>query len=99
MIRARTLLLILVAVTIVSGIYLFVVVRNGFSTARDCRPAYKGATYSRFRTEGLRDDVGPTHCEVGITPETFQAALTKGFPAVPLTPVAEPNVEKPNKST
>jgi hypothetical protein len=30
----------------------------------------------------------------GITPENFQAALAKGVPAVPLTPVAEPNVEK-----
>jgi hypothetical protein len=30
----------------------------------------------------------------GITPETFQAALAKGAPAVPLTPVAKPNVEK-----
>jgi hypothetical protein len=30
----------------------------------------------------------------GITPETFQAALAKGIPAVPLTPVAKPNVEK-----
>jgi hypothetical protein len=30
----------------------------------------------------------------GITPETFQAALAKGVPAVPLTPVAKPNVEK-----
>jgi len=31
----------------------------------------------------------------GITPETFQAALAKGVPAVPLTPVAKPAVEKP----
>jgi hypothetical protein len=31
----------------------------------------------------------------GITPETFQAALAKGVPAVPLTPVAKPTVEKP----
>jgi hypothetical protein len=30
----------------------------------------------------------------GITPKTFQAALAKGIPAVPLTSVAEPNVEK-----
>jgi hypothetical protein len=30
----------------------------------------------------------------GITPETFQAALAKGVPAVPLTPVAKPTVEK-----
>jgi hypothetical protein len=30
----------------------------------------------------------------GITPETFQTALAKGVPAVPLTPVAKPNVEK-----
>ena len=30
----------------------------------------------------------------GITPETFQAALAKGVPAVPLTPVAEQNAEK-----
>jgi hypothetical protein len=30
----------------------------------------------------------------GITPETFQAALAKGVPAVPLTPVAKPDVEK-----
>jgi hypothetical protein len=30
----------------------------------------------------------------GITPETFQAALAKGVPAVPLTPVAKPNVER-----
>ena len=30
----------------------------------------------------------------GITPETFQAALAKGVPAVPLTPVAKPIVEK-----
>ena len=30
----------------------------------------------------------------GITPETFQVALAKGVPAVPLTPVAKPNVEK-----
>jgi hypothetical protein len=30
----------------------------------------------------------------GITPETFQAALTKGVPAVPLPPVAKPSVEK-----
>ena len=31
----------------------------------------------------------------GITPETFQAALAKGVPAVPLTPVAKPALEKP----
>ena len=30
----------------------------------------------------------------GITPETFQAALAKGVPAVPLTPVTKPTVEK-----
>jgi hypothetical protein len=30
----------------------------------------------------------------GVTPETFQAALAKGVPAVPLTPVAKPTVEK-----
>jgi hypothetical protein len=30
----------------------------------------------------------------GVTPETFQAALAKGVPAVPVTPVAKPNVEK-----
>jgi hypothetical protein len=30
----------------------------------------------------------------GITPETFQAALAKGTPAVPLTPVAKLTVEK-----
>jgi hypothetical protein len=30
----------------------------------------------------------------GITPETFQAALAKGVPAVPLTPVAKAAVEK-----
>jgi hypothetical protein len=30
----------------------------------------------------------------GITPETFQAALAKGVPAVPLTPVAKPTVEE-----
>jgi hypothetical protein len=30
----------------------------------------------------------------GITPETFQAALAKGVPAVPLAPVAKPTVEK-----
>jgi hypothetical protein len=30
----------------------------------------------------------------GITPETFQEALAKGVAAVPLTPVADPNVEK-----
>jgi hypothetical protein len=30
----------------------------------------------------------------GITPENFQAALAKGVPAVPLTPVAKSNVEK-----
>jgi hypothetical protein len=30
----------------------------------------------------------------GITPETFQVALAKGVPAVPLIPVAKPNVEK-----
>src|SRR5260370_4087095 len=30
----------------------------------------------------------------GITPETFQAALAKDVPAVPLTPVAKPAVEK-----
>jgi hypothetical protein len=30
----------------------------------------------------------------GITPETFQAALAKGVPAVPLTTVAKPTVEK-----
>jgi hypothetical protein len=35
----------------------------------------------------------------GITPETFQAALVKGVPAVPLTPVAEPNVEKTKGTT
>jgi hypothetical protein len=33
----------------------------------------------------------------GITPETFQAALAKGVPAVPLTPVAKPSVEKPKE--
>ena len=30
----------------------------------------------------------------GITPETFQAALAKGVPAVPLTAVAKPGAEK-----
>jgi hypothetical protein len=30
----------------------------------------------------------------GIKPETFQAALAKGVPAVPPTPVAKPAVEK-----
>jgi hypothetical protein len=30
----------------------------------------------------------------GISPETFQAALAKGVPAVPLTPIAKPSVEK-----
>jgi hypothetical protein len=30
----------------------------------------------------------------GITPEKFQAALAKGVPAEPLTPVAKPTVEK-----
>jgi hypothetical protein len=30
----------------------------------------------------------------GITPETFQAALAKGVPAVPLTAVAKPIAEK-----
>lgn len=30
----------------------------------------------------------------GITPESFQAALAKGVPAVLLTPVAKPNEEK-----
>ena len=30
----------------------------------------------------------------GIKPETFQAALAKGVPAVPLTPVAKPTAEK-----
>jgi hypothetical protein len=30
----------------------------------------------------------------GITPETFQAALAKGFPAVPLTPVAKHSAEE-----
>jgi hypothetical protein len=30
----------------------------------------------------------------GITPETFQAALAKGVPGGPLTPVAKPSVEK-----
>ena len=30
----------------------------------------------------------------GITPDTFQAALAKGTPAVPLTPVTKPIVEK-----
>jgi hypothetical protein len=29
-----------------------------------------------------------------VTPETFQAALAKGVPAVPLTPVVKPTVEK-----
>jgi len=33
----------------------------------------------------------------GITPETFQAALAKGIPAVPLAPVAKPTVEKPKE--
>jgi hypothetical protein len=35
----------------------------------------------------------------GITPETFQAALAKGVPAVPLAPVAKPTMEKTNEST
>ena len=35
----------------------------------------------------------------GITPETFQAALAKGVPAVPLTPVAKPTVEKTKETT
>jgi hypothetical protein len=30
----------------------------------------------------------------GITAETFQAALANGVPAVPLTPIAKPTVEK-----
>jgi hypothetical protein len=34
----------------------------------------------------------------GITPETFQAALAKGVPAVPLTPVAKPTMEKPKET-
>jgi len=33
----------------------------------------------------------------GITPETFQAVLAKGIPAVPLAPVAKPTVEKPKE--
>jgi len=32
--------------------------------------------------------------KLGITPETFQAALAKGIPAVPLTPVAKPSAEE-----
>jgi hypothetical protein len=35
----------------------------------------------------------------GITPETFQAALAQGVPAVPLTPVAKPSVEKTIETT
>lgn len=35
----------------------------------------------------------------GITPETFQAALAKGVPAVPLTPAAKSAAEKTNEST
>jgi hypothetical protein len=35
----------------------------------------------------------------GITPETFQAALAKGIPAVPLTPVAKSAAEKTKEST
>jgi hypothetical protein len=34
----------------------------------------------------------------GITPETFQAALAKGVPAVPLTPSTKPTVEKPKEA-
>jgi hypothetical protein len=30
----------------------------------------------------------------GITPETLQAALAKGVPAVPITPVTKPAVEE-----
>jgi hypothetical protein len=33
----------------------------------------------------------------GITPETFQEALAKGVPAVPLTPVAKPAAENPKE--
>jgi hypothetical protein len=33
----------------------------------------------------------------GITPETFQAALAKGIPAVPLAPIPKPTVEKPKE--
>ena len=32
-----------------------------------------------------------------ITPETFQAALAKGIPAVPLAPIPKPTVEKPKE--
>ena len=35
----------------------------------------------------------------GITPETFQIALAKGVPAVPLTPVAKLTVEKTKETT
>jgi hypothetical protein len=35
----------------------------------------------------------------GITPETFQAALAKGVPAVPITPAAQPAAENANEST
>ena len=34
-----------------------------------------------------------------ITPETFQAALAKGVPAVPLAPVAKPTGENTKEST
>jgi hypothetical protein len=34
----------------------------------------------------------------GITPETFQAALARGVPAVPLAPIAKPTVEKPKET-
>ena len=35
----------------------------------------------------------------GITAETFQAPLAKGVAAVPLPPVAQPNVEKTKETT
>jgi hypothetical protein len=33
----------------------------------------------------------------GITPETFQAALAEGVPAVPLAPIPKATVEKPKE--
>jgi hypothetical protein len=47
-----------------------------------------------FGTKGYAMTWAQRTARYGITPETFQAALAKGVPAVPLTPVAKPTVEK-----
>jgi hypothetical protein len=47
-----------------------------------------------FGTKGYAMTWAQRTEKFGITPETFQTALAKGVPGVPLTPIAKPRMEK-----